>query len=352
MKPGRILILLSIAFVSIVIFVNKCNRKDSLSGKTGKGGGMNSIAVKGFIVEPTVLSEAIQLAGSLSANKEVEIKNEISGRIIKIYFDEGASVTKGDLLVKIYDEDLLAQLKLLEVEERLLKLKESRQSDLLTIQGISQQEYDEALSALQLVQAKIELLKLQIAKTEIRAPFSGKIGLELVSEGAILAMNTSIVTLQEIDPLRLEFFVPERYKNMIRENQKVQFEVQSAAKLSEAIIYAIEPKIDPSTRSVLVRARLRNSEFKFSPGAFASVKVPLIDVEAALMIPSQAIIPELKGYKLFIQKNGKASPRKIDIGVRNDSTVQVISGLNPGDTVITNGIMQLRPEMPVKVKLD
>ena len=307
--------------------------------------------VNGFIAQPGIVSEVIHVTGSLLSNKEVEIRNEIAGKLVKIYFQEGTEVRQGELLVKIYDQDLQAQLKILQLEEQLLKIKESRQADLLKVQGISLQEYDESLNALQQVQAEIDVLKVQISKTEIKAPFSGKVGLEAVNEGALLGLNTKIVTLQEINPMKLEFSVPERYQALISINQKVLFSIESNNKEMDAQVYAMEPKIDPHTRSVVLRARTGNADGKLIPGAFARVKIPLINIDGALMIPSQAIIPELKGYKLFVQKNGKALPRKVEIGIRNDSTIQIVSGIEAGDTILTNGIMQLRPDMPVKVKL-
>lgn len=307
------------------------------------------MSVNGYIVKASSVSESIHVTGALLSNKEVEIKNEIAGRLVKIYFDEGSSVNQGELLAKIFDEDLQAQLNKLQVELQLAKTKERRSADLLKIQGISQQEYDEAINTLQGIEADIAFIKVQISKTEIRAPFSGIVGLEMINEGSILPLNTKIVSIQDINPVKLEFSVPEKYKSLLRLNQTVRFSLSSLTKSYEAKIYAMEPKIDPLTHSVLIRALCPNPEGILTPGAFANVEVPLAAIDSALMIPSQAIIPELKGYKLFVQNQGKAQSRKVEIGIRNDSTVQIISGLNDGDTILTNGIMQLRPDMPVSV---
>jgi len=349
MKPGRILLILSILFIIIVIYLNKCNSSDSGNSPSAKSGSSAAMQVSGFIVRASTVSESIHVTGTLLSNKEVEIRNEIAGRLVKIYFNEGSKVKEGDLLVKIYDEDLQAQLKKLQLELQLASLNENRSADLLKIQGVSQQDYDEALNSKQRIEADITLIKVQIAKTEIRAPFSGIAGLELINEGSILPLNTKIVSIQNIDPVKLEFSVPEKYKSKIILNQSVQFSLTADMTKFQARIYAMEPKIDPLTRSVLIRAVCANPEGKLTPGAFAGIEVSLADIDSALMIPSQAIIPELKGYKLFVNTNGKASPRKVDLGIRNDSTVQIISGLNDGDTILTNGIMQLRPDMPVSV---
>ncbi len=352
MKPGRIVSILIIIFIAIVLYVNKCGKSNPATGPTQKGGTTSAIQVNGFIVKPSTVSEIVHVTGSLLSNKEVEIRNEIGGKLVKIYFQEGGYVNKGELLVKIYDEDLQAQLKKLKLDEQLLKINEERLRDLLSIQGVSQQEYDESLNSLQRAAVEIELLQVQISRTEIRAPFSGHVGLEAVNEGSLLAINTRIVTIQETNPMKLEFSVPERYKSSIKLNQTVDFTLEADTREHEARIYAMEPKIDAITRSVLIRASCANTTGELTPGAFARVNVPLSDMESALMIPSQAIIPELKGYKLFLQKNGKAMPVKVNLGIRNDSTVQMLSGIEPGDTILTNGIMQLRPEMPVIVKID
>jgi membrane fusion protein (multidrug efflux system) len=352
MKPGRILIILSSLFVIVVIYLNKCNNSESATPTSGKPGASGAMAVNGFVVKSSTVSESIHVTGTILSNKEVEIRNEIAGKLVKIYFEEGSKVRQGDLLVKIYDEDLQAELKKLQLELQLAKLSEKRLADLLKVEGISQQDYDEALNSVQRIEADMNLVKVQISKTEIRAPFNGLAGLEMINEGSVLPMNSKIVTLQNIDPVKLEFSVPEKYKSMIMLNQLVNFTLISARGEFQAKIYAIEPKIDPLTRSVLIRAYCSNPDGLLTPGAFASIDVPLKKLDSALMIPSQAVIPELKGYKLFVQQNGKASPRKVDIGIRNDSTVQIISGLHDGDTVLTNGIMQLRPEMPVSVTIN
>ena len=352
MKPGKILFILAIVFIVIVVYLNKCNKPAGQSIPGDKSGSKTAMTVNGFVSRPSVVSDQINVTGSLLSNKEVEIRNEIAGKLSKIYFEEGTHVQAGELLAKINDDDLKAQLAKLKIEEDLNKILESRQADLLKINGISKEEYDRALNSLQLSQAEIKLVQVQISKTEIRAPFSGSLGLEMVNEGSFLQQNTKIVSLQDIDPIKLEFSVPERYLSLIRVGQKVSFKLQASNTPFDATIYAKEPKIDPQTRSLLMRARTTNPDGKLAPGSFANVSVPLKTLEDALMIPSQAIIPELKGYKLFILKNGLAKPRNVEIGIRNDSSVQIISGIESGDTVLINGIMQLRPEMPVRVTLN
>lgn len=316
-----------------------------------KGPAAGGASVNGIVAQTRDVSDVIHVTGTLLSNKEVLIRNEVAGKLVKINFREGTRVQKGELLAKIYDDDLQAQLRKLQLDAKLLASNEKRLKDLLLIQGVSQQEYDQALTDLMRAEADIDLVKVQIAKTELRAPFSGQVGLEKVSEGSILGLNSEIVSIQDLETIKLEFSIPEKYKADVISGQTVYFTVEPGKSLHEAKIYALEPKIDPSSRSLLVRAYCDNPNGLLTPGAFARLQVPLREMKNALMVPTQAIIPELKGYKLFIKKDGKAFPVKVSIGVRNDSTIQVLSGIQAGDTVLTDGIMQLRPEMPVNVSL-
>ncbi len=351
MKSGRILIVTISILIGIVLYMNKCRDSNPSKSANQKGPSTATMQVSGYVVKSTSISEVVNVTGSLLSNKEVEIKNEIAGKLVKVYFKEGGQVKKGELLAKIYDDDLQAQLRKLKLEAQMLKATETRMHDLLTINGVSQQEYDEALNASQRLEADIDLLEVQIARTEIRAPFSGQAGLESVNEGSLLTLNTKLVSIQEINPMKLEFAIPERYKSFVRINQEVTFTIESDPTEYTAKIYALEPKISADTRSLLLRASTPNENGSLMPGSFARIRVPLAAIDTALMIPTHALIPELKGYKLFMSKDGKAKPVKVNLGMRNDSTVQVISGVSVGDTILTNGIMQLRPDMSVKVEV-
>ena len=305
--------------------------------------------VSAIVVSPSTIYDKINSTGTVIANEEVELRNEIPGRVVHIYFKEGTHVNKGELLVKIFDNDLQAQLKKISLQKILAEKNESRQKDLLAIKGISQQDYDEALNALDAVKADIDLVKSQIEKTEILAPFSGFIGLKSVSEGAYLSANTHIASMQEINPVKIDFTVPERYMNKIHNGDEINFSVEGMNETYKGSVYAIEPKVDLSTRSIAVRAICPNYENKIFPGAFARIELSLSEIKDALMIPTQALIPELKGQKVFISKDEKASPVKVQTGLRNDTTIQITQGLQIGDTVIVTGIMQLRPDVPLRI---
>lgn len=350
MKTGRILLILAILFIGIVLYINKCSGPESAPADRSNAG-KQALKVNGVIVQKGSLENLIYSSGTLMANDEVEIKNEIAGRITAIIFKEGSRVKKGDLLLTLFDDDLLAQLKKLELQKEIAEKSEARQRDLLAINGISQQDYDLALNQLNTLKADIELVRSQLSKTKITAPFDGVIGLKSVSQGAYLPTNTSIATIQSIDPVKLEFSLPERYRSMIHLNAEINFTTESSPGIFKGKIYAFEPKIDLKTRSVLVRAVCDNSNMKLFPGAFAHVEIPLKKDADAILIPTQAIVPDLKGQKVFISKDGKAEKITIQTGIRNDSAIQVISGLQTGDTLLVSGIMQMRPGMPINISI-
>ncbi len=349
MKPARILLFLAVAALVVVTLVNKCGSGDAMVGAPGKV--MGPLVATGVVLSPQRIAEHAETTGSLLANNSVEVRNEIAGRLVQLNFKEGARVEQGALLVKIYDEDLQAQLRKLTLEKEMASRTEERQKDLLKVNGISQQEFDAAENAVSALQADIDLVRAQIAKTEIRAPFSGVVGLRTVSEGAYLSAFTTIATLQQLDPMKLEFSLPERYRERLKGGDTVNFRVESSPDVFTGEIYAFEPMVDAQTRSLKVRALCRNGGNELLPGSFAKVDVALREIEGALMLPTQAIIPDLRGQKVMTSRGGKATPVSVGIGLRNDSTVQVISGLHAGDTVLITGIMQARPDMAVKVNV-
>jgi len=353
MKSWRIVLICAVLGLAIVIYLNKCKDNDSTSSSASATSPAKkpALEVSGIVVRSSVVTDRIFATGTVLANEEVEIKNEIAGRITSILFKEGSKVKKGDLLLKIFDEDLKAQLKKLNLQKELAEKNESRQRDLLSIQGISQQDYDIILNQLNQVKSDISLLQVQISKAEIRAPFSGTIGLKAISEGAMIPVGTRIVTMQDIDPVKIEFSIPERYRFSAKNGEHVNFKIATSSKTYSATVYASEPKIDVQTRTLLIRATCSNPNAEILPGSFANLEVPLNKIDDAMMIPTQSLIPDLKGQKVITVHSGKASPVKVTIGFRNDSAVQVISGLQAGDTVITSGILQARPDMSLKVNI-
>ncbi|MGO4289506.1 efflux RND transporter periplasmic adaptor subunit [Chitinophaga sp. RAB17] len=351
-KTVRSIVILAAAGIVIFLVYKKIagNKSAGEPGATAaaKGGGAKTLLTDAWIVKTSRLDQSIEASGTLQSNEEVEVKPEINGRIIHLYFKEGTSVKRGDLLVKLYDEDLKAQLQKLKLQQQLSKTTLERQENLLKINGISQQDVDVTRNQVSAYGADMDYTQTQLQKTELRAPFSGKLGLRNVSEGAIVSSATIITTLQQIDPLKMDFSVAEKYRNAIKNGDQVNFYVAGDNKEYKGSIYAIDPKIDLTTRTVKLRAIVPNNNGILFPGSFAKVKIVLKDMPEAMMIPSQAVIPGTRDKKVIIADGGKAKFVVVETGLRTESSVQITTGLQPGDTVITTGILQLKPGMPLK----
>ena len=307
------------------------------------------IAVEVFVVSPDTIQDNIFTTGTLIANEEVELASESSGLIEEIYLEEGQPVKKGELLIKINDSELQAQLNRADFRLNLAEDREKRQAQLLDKGGISQEEYDATLNEVNVLRAEVALIEAQIAKTEIRAPFSGTIGLKYVSDGSYITPNSRIASLQDIDPIKIDFSIPERYASMVEVGNKVEFTVSGMEKTLTANVYAKEPRIDTETRSLQVRAKSPNKSGKLLPGSFADLELTLNTINNALMVPSISLVPELQGQKVFVLRNGMVQPQSVQTGLRNESKVQVTEGIAEGDTVLTTGLLQVRPGMAVNI---
>ncbi|MCG3120501.1 MAG: Multidrug resistance protein MdtA [bacterium] len=305
------------------------------------------MAVRMQLIAAEMLGDKVMTVGTILSNEEVEIRSEISGKVEKIDFKEGARVKKGETLLKINDAELQAQLVRAQYRQALAEQDAERQRQLFEKKLASQEEYDIAVNQLNIVKADIQIIQAQIAKTEIRAPFNGTIGLRYVSEGSYISPTTRITTLQDYNSVKVDFTVPEKYASLIRQGDRISFTVEGSARKFAGTVYAVEAKIDPTTRTLHIRALSPNPDGVLIPGAFANVEVVLKEKET-LTIPSFALIPELKGYRVFLYKNGKAESQSVEIGSRTDESVEVTRGVQAGDTLITSGILQLRSGMAVQ----
>jgi membrane fusion protein (multidrug efflux system) len=341
-----------IVAVAIIILILLAIPKLGSSGgetKISESGSADSLPVKAHITKYESLDNKVLTTGTILANEDVDLKSEVNGKITKIFFQEGSYVKKGDLLVKINDADLQAQLQSAKSRLELQKDTEYRQKQLLEKEAISQEDYDMTANQLQVNQAEVELIKAQIAKTEIRAPFSGIIGLKNVSEGSFVNNSTVIASLQNINPIKIDFSIPERYSSMVEVGDEINFTISGNDKAYIGKVYAIEPKIDPVTRTLQIRALCPNTGREILPGSFANIELVLKKIENTILVPSEALIPDIQGQKVFIYRNGFASPQRVETGIRTDQNVQLTSGVSEGDTIITSGMLQLRPGAQVKI---
>jgi membrane fusion protein (multidrug efflux system) len=348
MNLSRYFLWLTPVLVISLLFIGCKGTKKGPDGMQNKG---KAVTVTGVIVSPRDMDNKILTTGSVLANEEIELRSEVPGRIISINFEEGKPVRKGELLVKINDQELQAQLNKLYHDQSLAKDDVFRKQKLLEMQAVSQEEYDKATNQLGIVEDQMELIRSQIAKTEIYAPFSGLVGLRYVSPGGFLSSSTLIARLQQIDPVKIDFAIPEKYQEKIHPGSIIQFQVEGMDSTFSGRVYAIEPKIDPSTRNVSIRAICQNSRSILVPGAFAKVEVLLDKIPDAMIIPSEAIIPQINGEKVYLFKNGKAISQMIETGIRTDREVQVEKGLKANDTVITTGLLQIKEGIDVKIKI-
>lgn len=351
MKVKKLLLLICIfSIISLVIY--RITENTSKTEKSPMNGGAKSLMiVNGIVLEPQRFSNQINLTGTIEANEMIDLRSEVSGVVQQINFQEGSQVQKGQLLIKINDIDLRAQLSQAQTRANLSAENERRARLLLQKEAISQEELDIATAEHQSNLAQIDLVKAQIAKTAIVAPFSGKIGLRYISPGAFVTSTTPIAKLVNNQNVKITFAIPEKYASIMKPNAEIQFQISGSKELFNAKIYAVEPEVDAATRTLTVRALAANKEEKLFPGTFANVIVPLQDIDEALLIPNEAIIPIQNGKKVFITENGKAKEVIIETSTRTDKEILVLSGLKKGDTVITSGIMALRNGAPLTVKL-
>lgn len=321
----------------------------SSRGPQGMRGGGQLLLASGYVIVPTQMNELIYSTGSLIPDEEVELSFEASGKVVGIFFKEGSRVKKGELLAKINDKPLQAQLLKLQAQRKLTEEREFRQRQLLDRDAISRESYDQVATELQSLEADILLISARISETELRAPFDGVVGLRLVSEGAYATTQTKIVQLVKISPLKIEFSIPERYAGEVTPGYPITFVVDGIEKSFTAEVYAVAPKVDVDTRTIVARAYYPNTNEELKPGRFASVRALLSQIDNTVSVPTQAIIPEMEGEKVFIYKSGKAKEVKVTLGLRTESHVQIQNGLNFGDTLLTTAILQLRQGIPVQL---
>jgi membrane fusion protein (multidrug efflux system) len=335
------------AFIAYRISANKAKDGDPKD----KGGKNKVMHVTGVVVHPQTFDNNLSLSGSIEANEQVEIRSEVSGIVESINFQEGSYVNKGQLLFKVNDIELRAQLGQAKTKEGLASENERRANLLLKKEAISQEEYDVARADYKSAQAQSQLISAQISKTSVRAPFSGKIGLRSISAGTFITPDVLVAKLVNIGKLKITFSIPEKYASQVKMNSGLSFKVSGSDIKYLAKVYAIEPEVAVATRTLQVRAIAENKDGKLLPGTFADVELPLDIIKDAIVVPTEAIIPVQNGKKIFISSGGKAKEIMVETATRTDASILVLSGLKAGDTVLTSGVMSLKNDNPVKVAI-
>jgi membrane fusion protein, multidrug efflux system len=330
------------------IFFCSCGSKDKKT-EVPKPAAPQIAKADGYIVTPKLLSQDIEVPGSLAAYEEVELHPEVSGRVTAVYFKEGSNVGQGSLLLKIYDGDLQAQLQKLQIQIKTAEKTAERYGALLKINGVSQQEYDLNVLAVNNIRADMNIVKTNMARTTLRAPFSGKIGITSITKGAYVTPQTLIGTLRKVSQLKLNFAVPELYSAKIKKGDLVRFTVEGNNEIYPAIVSATENIIAEDNRSLNVIATVVKPSTQLIAGAFAKVKIVLGGNTASLMVPTQAIIPQARNKKIIIVRDGIAVMETVTTGTRDSSMVEITSGLKAGDTILTTGLLSTKPGSNVQL---
>jgi membrane fusion protein, multidrug efflux system len=340
-----------IKFLTVVIMsvlVVACGKKEAVT-PTGQARQMRTPEVDGFIVRPQSISDKIEVPGSLLPGEQTQIRSEVSGRIVKLNIQEGSVVQKGTLLIKLFDGDLQNQLKKLRVQLEIAETTEKRQAELLKINGISQQEYDLVKLNVETLRVDIEAMEIAIVKTEIRAPYSGQLGLRSVSLGAYISPADIITTVRQVSELKLEFSVPEKYAKEIKKGDKITFRVDGGEHTHTATVSATENSVEQTTRTLRIRAVVDKIDNELVPGVFARINLELGKTADALLVPTQALISTARYKQVAVLKRDSVVFNMVETGVRDSAFIQVTKGLKAGDTIVTTGLMVLKPNSKVKV---
>jgi membrane fusion protein (multidrug efflux system) len=342
--------LISLALLGLIGY--RISKNSAESEKNDKKGDKKPpLTVTAIVVSSKDFSNAISLSGSIEANENVEIRSEVSGIVEKISFSEGTNVSKGQVLLKVNDIELRAQLSQAFTKQKLASENERRAKLLLQKEAISQEEYEIASAEFRSLKAQTQLIQAQIAKTTIRAPFSGKIGLRNISPGTYVTPTTLITKLVSSSQVKISFSIPEKYASEIENNAAILFTIPNNPQKFSAKIYAIEPEIETATRTLKIRAIADNSNGKLLPGTFATIELSLKNIKDAIVIPTEAVVPIQNGKVVYIANNGKAKEVKIETLARTAKDVVVTSGIKSGDTLLTSGVMALKDEADIKVKV-
>lgn len=342
-----LLIIASVIF-GFIQLMPKENEELAEAGAKPKGG-KKVLEVTAKVVSPQLMTDEIPIIGRLVPDEEVQLSFETSGKITDIYFEEGSHVKKGTQLAKVNDSQLQAQLARLEAQVPLAQERVYRQSTLLQRDAVSKEALEIVKTELATLNADIEKTKAQIEQTELRAPFDGIIGLRQVSVGSYASPSTVIAKLTSVTPIKIEFSVPERYAGEVKKGTGLEFTVDGKLEAFKAQVYATEASLDAETHTLLVRALYPNEKRELLSGQYAGIRLKQKEIEDAIAIPAEAIVPEMGKSKVFVYKSGKAEPVEVITGIRTDSEIQILSGLQFGDTILTSGTLQLRKGSPVKI---
>jgi len=339
-----IFIIIILAFAGAIVYKALWSKP----AQANSGGiSRSALPVTMLIAKPESFTETLAVTGSIEANESVILKSEVSGKITGIFFNEGERVEQGVLLIKVFDDDLQAQLTKAQANLKLTEDVEARQRLLLDREAISRQEYDVSFANLQSAQADVSLLQAQISKTEIKAPFDGTIGFRKVSPGEYITPGVDIASLVNDNPAKIQFTVPEKYSQMLGPNTVIKYRMEGQPVERKATVYAVAPYIDTNTRTLQLKALTPNPRGALIPGAFARIEVLMETQPNVILIPAESVLSESAGQKVYLYKSKKVKSVFVETGTRTNDRVEIVKGIVPGDTVIITGMMQITPRTEV-----
>ena len=314
-----------------------------------KKGGAESVLVTTHRVEPTTVVDTLSTIGTLKADEAIAIKNEVPGKVVHIGFQEGQKVDRGQILLKMRSSTLRARLKVKKRRRDLLQTQVDRQRQVLDQGGISQHQFDVELNELEIVKAQLDEIRSEIDKTTVEAPFDGIVGLRSVSPGAILTRGTKVAMLRKLDPIEVEFTVPERYAGRLDEGATVKFRTHGSSDIRTARVFALEPALDEQNRSLTARARAENPDGDLRPGAYAQVRVAIERFEDVLTVPTTALRTSAGETTVWVSVDGKAEKRTVETGLRTENRVRILDGLDAGDVVVVTGRQKVKPGAKLEI---
>jgi membrane fusion protein, multidrug efflux system len=338
-----------LVYLLTLLFLYACGNKNKNKTNQNKDKGKSPISVDVSIATLQDFTHTIEASGTVLAGEFVELKPEVSGRIVMLNIQEGKPVSEGTLLVKLFDDDLQAQLRKNQAQLEIALETEKRLKALLDVNGLNRQEYDQAIIQVNNIKADIDYTKAQIRKTEIKAPFSGNVGLRSVSKGAYVSSQDILATIQQTGTLKIDFVLPEAYSSNIKVGAEVKVMTDKKQQLTATII-ALEPQANVETRNMRARAIVKGNSSGLNPGAFVKVVLNQGEGKKTILVPSNAIIPETRNKKMVLIKGGKAQFTVVETGYRGEDKVEILSGIEPGDTFAINGILFLKPDAEVQVR--
>lgn len=347
MKTKHIFLIIGIGLlVLICLKIFRDSKKEKTDSAKPQ---VQAVQAECCIAKDTLIDFSFKAVGSTRANESVVVVSEIPLRLLSIHFKEGSRVKKGDLLFQLDDSEWTANIKKVKARLELAVETEKRNKDILESGGISQQAYDEAVMNRKVLEAEVESLEVMIGKAKIRAPFSGMIGIRTVSEGAFLNPGKILTTLEDLTRLKIDFTIPESYANMVHKGDRFNFRVEGSPRKYTAVIDALSPSIDTKSGNLDVLAVVENPDPALKAGVTVSITLVTKSTVPTIYVPTQALIPTPGGYHIYTLKNGNADYRSVTTGIRSETMVEIVSGINQGDSVLVTGFMKVRPDSKVKI---